>query len=154
MSSASPSGPAPDATQSWSNRRVTLHLGIWLDDGTEVLCTEDVEPVRFRLGDGTLAPGLESLLADLPVGTDTQLLAEGSAVFGGHDPDLVHRLPSADLPGDFAAEPGQVLTFETPGGQQTAGTVLAVAADGVEVDFNHPLSRRALRLRVQVLAID
>jgi FKBP-type peptidyl-prolyl cis-trans isomerase SlpA len=133
---------------------VTLHLGIWLDDGTEVLSTLDAEPICFRLGDGTLAPGLESLLVDLPVGTDTQLLADGSAVFGAHDPSLLHWLPMSDLPADFAAEPGQVITFDTPGGQQTAGTVLAVEPDSVEVDFNHPLSRRALRLRVQVLAID
>jgi FKBP-type peptidyl-prolyl cis-trans isomerase SlpA len=154
MPSAVPPTSAKDAAQSWSGRRVTLHLGIWLDDDTEVLSTLDEEPIRFRPGDGTLAPGLESLLADLPVGTDTQLLADGSAVFGAHDPALVHRLPLSDLPADFAAEPGQVLTFDTPGGQQTAGTVLDIAPDGVDLDFNHPLSRCALRVRVQVLAID
>lgn len=134
--------------------RVTLHLSITLDDGTEVLSSFDAEPLTFAMGDGTLAPGLESLLLDLTPGTDTRLLAEGAAVYGPLDPALVHALPRADLPADFAPEPGQVIAFDTPGGQETPGTILAVDAEHVRVDFNHPLARRGLHLRVQVLAVD
>jgi FKBP-type peptidyl-prolyl cis-trans isomerase SlpA len=133
--------------------RVTLHLSLTLEDGTEVLSSFDGEPLTFTLGDGTLAPGLEELLLDLPEGSDTQALAEGAAVFGAPDPELVHELPLADLPQGFTAEPGQVIAFDTPGGQETPGTVLAVGEDTVRVDFNHPLSRRGLRLRVQVCTV-
>jgi FKBP-type peptidyl-prolyl cis-trans isomerase SlpA len=132
---------------------VTLHLVLTLDDGTEVLSTAEADPLSFTIGDGTLAPGLESLLLDLPVGTDTWALAEGEAVYGAYDPSLVHELPWSDLPADFAPEPGQVIGFSTPGGQETPGTVLAVADRTVRVDFNHPLARRWLKLRVQVLAV-
>ncbi len=133
--------------------RVSLHLSLTLEDGTEVLSTLDDEPLSFTMGDGTLAPGLEEMLLDLPAGADTRLLAEGAAVFGAPDPDLVHDLPVADLPPDFAAEPGQVIAFATPGGQETPGTVLAVTDDHVRVDFNHPLARRGLHARVQVLTV-
>jgi FKBP-type peptidyl-prolyl cis-trans isomerase 2 len=135
-------------------RAMTVHLVIWLEDGTEVLSTLDAEPLRFHPGDGTLAPGLEGLLNGLPVGTDTQLLADGSAVFGDHDPSLIQELPATDLPSGFSAEVGQVISFDTPGGQETAGTVLEVRRDAVRIDFNHPLCRRGLRVRVQVLATD
>jgi FKBP-type peptidyl-prolyl cis-trans isomerase SlpA len=133
--------------------RVTLHLSLTLDDGTEVLSSFGGEPMDLRMGDGTLASGLEDMLLDLPVGADTQLLAEGAAVYGPPDPTLVHELPVADLPPDFSAQPGQVIAFETPGGQQTPGTVLAVSPERVSVDFNHPLTHRGLRLRVQVLSV-
>jgi FKBP-type peptidyl-prolyl cis-trans isomerase SlpA len=146
---AAPDGPARIEHGS----RVTLHLALTLDDGTEVLSTVGADPLSFTIGDGTLAPGLEPLLLGLTVGTDTWLLAEGEAVFGAHDPGLVHELPRSDLPADFAPEPGQVIGFSTPGGQETPGTVLAAAADTVRVDFNHPLARRWLKLRVQVLGI-
>jgi FKBP-type peptidyl-prolyl cis-trans isomerase SlpA len=134
-------------------RRVSLHLSMTLDDGTEVLSSFDGEPLDFTVGDGTLAPGLEALLLDLPVGTDTQLLADGAAVYGPVDPELVHELRTADLPADFSGQPGQVIAFETPGGQETPGTVLAVSPATVRVDFNHPLARRGLRLHVRVLAV-
>lgn len=133
--------------------RVTLHLSLTLEDGTEVLSTFDDEPLSFTMGDGTLAPGLEEMLLDLPAGADTRLLAEGAAVFGAPDPDLVHDLPVADLPADFAAEPGQVIAFATPGGQETPGTVLALTDEHVRVDFNHPLARRGLHARVQVRTV-
>ena len=133
--------------------RVRLHLSIHLDDGTEVLSSFDGEPLAFSLGDGTLAPGLESLLLDLPVGSDTQTLAQGADVFGEPDPALVQTLDPRDLPADFHPSPRQVLSFQTPGGQETAGTVVEITDDGVRVDFNHPLSLRALRVHVKVFAV-
>ncbi|WP_295542862.1 FKBP-type peptidyl-prolyl cis-trans isomerase [uncultured Thiohalocapsa sp.] len=133
--------------------RVTLHLSLTLEDGTEVLSTFGDEPLSFTMGDGTLAPGLEEMLLDLPAGAETRLLAEGAAIFGAPEPDLVHDLAVADLPADFTAAPGQVIAFATPGGQETPGTVLAVSADHVRVDFNHPLAHRGLHARVQVQAV-
>lgn len=133
---------------------VRLHLSIHLEDGTEVLSSFDDQPLSFVIGDGTLAAGLESLLLGLAVGSDTQTLADGTAVYGASDPALIKTLAPSDLPPDFAPEPGQVICFSTPGGQETAGTVLSSGLDGVRVDFNHPLSRRGLRIRVQVLSVD
>ncbi|MEA1051157.1 FKBP-type peptidyl-prolyl cis-trans isomerase [Lamprobacter modestohalophilus] len=133
--------------------QVYLHLAVYLEDGTEVLSSFGDEPMRFRIGDGTLAPGFESLLIDLEPGADEQMLADGSALFGAHDAGLVHRLPLSDLPEGFAPEPGQVIQFQTPGGQETAGTVLSADLTEVEIDFNHPLAHRGLRIRAQVLDV-
>jgi FKBP-type peptidyl-prolyl cis-trans isomerase SlpA len=134
--------------------RVTLHLSITLDDGTEALSSFNADPISFTLGDGTLAPGLEALLLGLPVGTDTLLLAEGAAVYGAIDPALVQDLPRTDLPTDFEPRPGQVIAFDTPGGQEAPGTVVAVSEEQVRIDFNHPLARRGLRLQVHVLTVE
>lgn len=134
-------------------RAVCLHLAIHLEDGSEVLSTFGGEPMRFRIGDGTLAPRLEDLLAGLCAGADEQLLADGATVFGTHDPALIHRLPRSDLPEDFAPEPGDVIQFKTPGGQETPGSVLEVDNSEIEIDFNHPLAHRGLRIRVQVLEV-
>ncbi len=133
--------------------RVTLHLSITLDDGTEALSSFDAEPLIFTMGDGTLAPKLEALLLGLSVGVDTLLLAEGAAVFGPVDPGLVQDLPRGELPAGCAPTPGQVIVFDTPGGQETPGMVVAVSDQQVRVDFNHPLARRGLRVRAQVVAL-
>jgi FKBP-type peptidyl-prolyl cis-trans isomerase SlpA len=129
-------------------------MSIHLEDGTEVLSSFDDQPMVFVVGDGTLAAGLESTLLNLPVGSDTQTLADGSAIYGDPDPALIQTLEPSDLPAGFAPEPGQVVCFTTPGGQETAGTVVSSGADGVQVDFNHPLSRRGLRVRVRVLSVE
>jgi FKBP-type peptidyl-prolyl cis-trans isomerase SlpA len=46
-----------------------------------------------------------------------------------------------------------VVAFDTPGGQETAGVVLAVETDRVQVDLNHPLSRHSLQIRVKVFSV-
>jgi FKBP-type peptidyl-prolyl cis-trans isomerase SlpA len=134
--------------------RVRLHLSVHLADGTEVLSTFDAEPMELRIGDGTLAPGLESLLLGLRTGDDDRVLADGAAVYGEPDPELIQTLDRRDLPADFAGRPGEVYSFDTPGGQQIAGTIAAADADSVQVDFNHPLCRRGLSIRVRILSVD
>ena len=134
--------------------RVRLHISIHIEDGTEVLSSFDGEALELHIGDATLAAGLENLLLGLPVGADEQILTDGALIYGEPNPELIRRLDHADLPEGFQARPGQVIAFDTPGGQETAGTVLAVSSDGIEVDFNHPLSRRGLRIRVSVLDVD
>jgi FKBP-type peptidyl-prolyl cis-trans isomerase SlpA len=159
MPAAVPDGaammPADSAPRQISaGSRVRLHLSITLEDGTEVLSSFDGEPLALRIGDGTLAPGIEETLLGLGPGPEQQILADGSAVFGAPDPDNVHLIPCDDLPAGFAPEPGQVIAFAAPGGQEIPGTVVEVEPAGVRVDFNHPLSHRGLRLRVQVLDVD
>lgn len=133
--------------------QVCLHLAIYLDDGTEALSSFGDEPMCFRIGDGTLAPGLESLLLGLEAGADEQMLAEGAALFGAYDAGLVHRVPRSDLPEGFTPEIGDVIPFQAPGGQETPGTVLGADENAIEIDFNHPLARRGLRIHVRVLQI-
>jgi FKBP-type peptidyl-prolyl cis-trans isomerase SlpA len=134
-------------------KHVRLHLAVFLEDGTEVLSSLDAEPLEFQVGDGTLAPGLEELFQGILPGDDQQFLADGSAVFGDHDPDLIHHVPRSDLPADFQPNDGDIIQFQAPGGQETAGTVIGCSDDEVEIDFNHPLARRGLRIRVQVIAV-
>lgn len=133
--------------------RVQVHLSIHLEDGTLALSSFDDAPLQWRIGDGSLAPGLEELLLGLAPGADEQILAAGAAVFGAPDPALIQIIAPADLPAGFQAAPGQVVSFATPGGQETVGTVLETTAAGLRVDFNPPLARRGLRIRVQVLAV-
>ena len=54
---------------------------------------------------------------------------------------------------DLEPEPGQVIAFTTPGGDDMAGIVIALDGRQVQVDFNHPLAGRSLTVRAQVLAV-
>lgn len=134
-------------------RRVRLHLAVYLEDGTEALSSFGDEPIHFRVGDGTVAPGIEAMLTGLKPGAHEQLLADGASLFGAYDPTLIHWIARTDLPPSFDADPGQVIQFQAPGGQETPGTILSVNETEVEVDFNHPFARRGLRIRAQVLDV-
>ncbi len=134
--------------------RVTLHLALSLADGTEALSTFGEEPLSCIIGDGTLSEGLELALYGLRAGdTESLQLGPGQA-YGLPDAGLIHTLPRSAFPADLAAEPGHILAFATASGEETAGRIVAVREDEVEVDFNHPLAGLPLHLRAEILTVD
>lgn len=136
-----------------TGRTVQAHLEVRFEDGFLAFSSLDQEPLRFSIGDGSLSPGLESLLLGLPDGSDTLLIAHGSDLFGAHDPSNLHWLEESDFPDGLDPIPGQVVSFQTPSGQETGGIIRERSGGRVQVDFNHPLSGRSLRIRVLVMSI-
>jgi FKBP-type peptidyl-prolyl cis-trans isomerase SlpA len=135
-------------------RRVTLHLALSLPDGTEALSTFGEEPLSFVMGDGTLTEGLELSLYGLRAGDREALELDPEQAFGLRDESLIQTLPRSDFPPDMTLEPGYILAFTTPSGDEVAGQVLEVGGQQVELDFNHPLAGRHLHLRAQILSVD
>jgi FKBP-type peptidyl-prolyl cis-trans isomerase SlpA len=109
--------------------------------------------MELTVGDGTLAPGLEELLMGLSTGGDERFLADGSALYGPREEGKIHWLGRADFPPDMDLASGQVIAFDTPGGQQIAGVLLEIGAERVQVDFNHPLAGRPLQIRAQIISV-
>lgn len=133
--------------------RVSLHLSLTLADGTEALSTFAEDPMTLVVGDGTLSQGLELALYGLKAGdAETLELVPGQA-FGSRDECLIQTLPRSDFPADMALEPGLVIGFTTPSGEEMAGLVRKLESDRVEVDFNHPLAGRPVMLRVKILSV-
>lgn len=147
MTHAPATPPAPVGPGSY----VQLHLEIYLQDGTLALSAWGDDALTLTLGDGTLAPGLEALLVGLTPGVEARVLASGEDLYGPHDPDNIHWLPRSDFPPEMAATPGQVIAFETPGGHELAGLVLASDPQRVQVDLNHPLAGRSLNIRLLMI---
>lgn len=135
--------------------RITLHLRLQLEDGTVALDTvEDAEPLTITLGDGTLRPGIELALYGLAVGDTQTLTLTPAQAYGASDPDLIHEVPLSDFPTELQPEPGQIIAFTAPNGQETPGAVMAIKGDHARVDFNHPLAGHALEVWCEILAIE
>lgn len=134
--------------------RVTMHFSITLEDGLVAEDTGGEEPLVFVMGDGTLVEGLELALYGLQAGDRQQLRLEPGQAFGYRDPDNVHTLPRSDFPVDMNLQPGAIVGFTTPGGDELPGAVLALDDDAVQVDFNHPLAGHTLTFDVHILAVE
>jgi len=134
-------------------RTVELHLEVRFQDGFVAFSTFDAEPIAFKVGDGTLATGLESTLLGLPDGTDTYVIGHGSELFSPYDETNIHWIEPSDFPPGMTPVPGQVVAFHTPGGHETSGLILELDEGRVRVDFNHPFAGRSLTIRVKVLSV-
>jgi FKBP-type peptidyl-prolyl cis-trans isomerase SlpA len=132
---------------------VTLHLSLTLEDGTVAESTFDDEPLTFTLGDGSLVEGLELGLYGLHPGDTQRLNLFPEQAFGLRDPEKVHRLPRVDFPADMALEPGCIIGFDTPEGEELPGMIVSTDDTSVEVDFNHPLAGRVVIFDVEIIDV-
>ena len=133
--------------------RVTLHLSLGIEDGTEALSTFGEEPVSLTMGDGTLQPGLELALYGLSAGDRQTLQLLPEQAYGLRDPALIQEMPRTDFAADFTPEPGQIIAFALPNGDEAAGSVISVGEGRVEVDFNHPLAGHEVTFTVEILDV-
>ncbi|WP_126445966.1 FKBP-type peptidyl-prolyl cis-trans isomerase [Sulfuricystis multivorans] len=133
---------------------VTLHYRVATADDIEIVSTFGATPATLQLGSGELAPTLEACLDGLPVGERHVFLLEAHQAFGPHNPELMKRIPKAELP-NGGADIG-VLTlveFAAPNGQTFAGLVREMDDETALVDFNHPLAGKSIRFEVEVIGV-
>lgn len=130
---------------------IVLRYAIRLRDGTEFISNfEDGEPDTLTVGDGTLNPPLEQWLIGIHPGERHVFLLDPWQAFGSSNPDLIQTLDPQDIPADIELKPDTLVEFVLPNGQTLAGTVLKISADGVRVDFNHPLADCPIEFEVEV----
>ncbi len=142
------------ATEILPGSRVTLHLSIRLEDGTEALSTFGEAPVTLQMGDGTLQPGLELAIYGLKAGDTQTLSLLPEQAYGLRDPAMIQHMPLTDFDGAFTPEKGQIVAFALPDGEEAPGMVRGVEDGQVEVDFNHPLAGHEISFTVEILSVD
>lgn len=134
--------------------RVTMHFSLKLADGMPVESSFDDEPVEFIVGDGSLDKGLELALIGLRAGDRQSLNLMPGQAFGERDEGALQTLARDRFPTDMQLEPGQIIGFSGEDGEEIAAAVVEVGADGVKVDFNHPLAGREIVFDVEILAVE
>ncbi|PVV05518.1 MAG: hypothetical protein B6D77_19330 [gamma proteobacterium symbiont of Ctena orbiculata] len=134
--------------------RVKMHFSLTLPDATEIISTYGDEPLDFTLGEDTMEQMLEFALLGLRTGDEQDLLVSGDDVYGPRDDTLIHWLERQEFAPDQSLNPGEIIAFSTPEGEELAGTVLQVEGERVQIDFNHPLSGRQFRYRVTILDVE
>lgn len=130
---------------------IDLRYALRLSDGTEILSNfDDAEADTITLGDGTLSSNLEQWLMGLTEGERHVFLLEPEQAFGVSTPDKIHHLPRARIASDMPLHVDTLVEFTLDDGQTLTGRILDIAAEHVEVDFNHPLAGLALQFEVEI----
>jgi FKBP-type peptidyl-prolyl cis-trans isomerase SlpA len=132
---------------------VVMYYTLALESGAVVDGTEAGEPLAFTLGDGTLIEGLERALYGLRAGDRQTLRVDPREGFGYPEEGRVHEMARTEFRADMPLEPGLVIGFTTPAGDELPGTVLAVGDDTVRVDFNHPLAGHTVVFDVEIVEV-
>lgn len=137
---------------------LTLHYRLAGPDGTDVINTFGAKPATLSLGEGQLAPAMESLLLGLTAGRHETFQLEPGVAFGARNPELLQRVARSLLaqhgPDDSDFEVGDVVQFPRPDGEPGfAGVVRERADDWLLFDFNHPLAGQRVTFEVELIEV-
>ena len=137
---------------------LTLHYRLAGPDGTDVINTFGARPATLSLGEGQLAPAMESLLLGLTAGRHETFELEAGIAFGERKPQLVQRVARTLIDGlaDEGAlfDVGDVVQFPRPDGEPGfAGVVRESSDQWLLFDFNHPLAGQRVTFEVKVIEV-
>ena len=132
---------------------VTMHFTLTMKDGPVADESEPNEPMTFTMGDGSLINGLEMAIMGLKPGDKNSVELDPLNAFGFSDPENIHYLPRNEFADDLPVDPGTVISFSTPAGDEVPGTIKEVKDDVVTVDFNHPLAGHDVIFEVHIVDI-
>lgn len=126
---------------------VTFDFSLTLADGTVIDESGD-EPLSIVIGRGDLFEYLEQCLLGLSVGEHRRF-----KISADHAAGNTETLPRSQFPREIDLEPGLVIAFEMPSGEEVAGTVVDVQDEQVVIDFTHPLAGRDLVFDVTIRSV-
>ncbi|HED16944.1 MAG TPA: peptidylprolyl isomerase [Gammaproteobacteria bacterium] len=132
---------------------VSIFYTITLNDGTVADSNFGEQPLDFVMGDGTLIEVLELALYGLKQGDKQDVGIDPMYAFGLPDEEAIQDLPRSDFPDTLPLEPGLIMAFATPEGEDIPASILEVGEDTVKVDFNHPLAGHEIRFVVEVVTV-
>jgi FKBP-type peptidyl-prolyl cis-trans isomerase SlpA len=136
-----------------ANSHIRWHYRLFLADGHLVEASEDPAGDILQLGHGEIHPNLENALLGLPEGEKIRLIILADQAFGFPDPEAIQSVPRTQFPTEQALSEGQIISFSLPSGQEIPGKILALTADSVSVDFNHPLAGHNLTFELEIMEI-
>ena len=133
-------------------RIATVHFTLRDDDGTTITSTRGHAPLVYMHGENRIAAGLEQALAGRAEGDAFEVTVAPETGFGQRHPELVQVLPRSMWRADKAPEVGDRLETQTAAGPLEV-RVVAVDADTITVDGNHPLAGRTFHAEVEVVSV-
>ncbi|WP_313119830.1 FKBP-type peptidyl-prolyl cis-trans isomerase [Atlantibacter hermannii] len=138
-----------------SNSAVLVHFTVKLEDGSTAESTRNNgKPALFRLGDGSLSPGLETQLLDMQAGEKKSFTLPPESGFGIPSPDMIQYFSRREFIDAGEPEVGAIMLFTAMDGSEMPGVIREINGDSITVDFNHPLAGQNLHFDIDVLEVD
>ncbi len=132
---------------------VTIEYRASLTNGDLIDSTDHCGPVTYLHGNEQIFPALEQAVDGLVAGEERRRTLSARESYGEHRPELLRRMPRAQLPPDLALEVGKRYTVRPPRGEPMKFRLVAIEDDEVVGDFNNPAAGQGLEIWARVVAV-
>lgn len=140
-------------TQVKEGSTVSVHYTGKLTDGTIFDSSDGREPLKFKIGEGSLIRGFEDGVIGMKVDESKTVNIKAAEAYGDVREDLFIDVPKSQLPPDLKIEEGMDLISQQPDGQQVVVKVKEIKPEIVVIDANHKLAGKDLIFEIKVTEI-
>lgn len=140
-------------TQVKEGSTVSVHYTGKLNDGTIFDSSEGREPLKFKIGEGSLIRGFEDGVIGMKVDESKTVNIKAAEAYGDVREDLFIDVPKSQLPPDLKIEEGMDLISQQPDGQQVIVKIKEIKPEVVVIDANHKLAGKDLIFEIKVTEI-
>ena len=130
---------------------VKVHFTGKFEDGSIFGSTVDREPLEFRLGEGSIIPGVEKAIEGMSVGESKTVQVTPEQGYGQRNEELVEEVSRDKFPPEINPQIGQRFEVPRQQGRPILVTVVGVSDSNVTLDANHPLAGRDLTFELELL---
>ena len=132
---------------------VSIHYTGTLTDGTEFDTSKGRDPLSFTVGSGQVIPGFNDNVIGMSVGETKTFTITSDQAYGPVNEEAVQTFPRTQFPEDYEIQVGNTVTGTGGNGAPFMAKILSEGAEGVTLDFNHPLAGQDLVFEVEVVSI-
>lgn len=132
---------------------VGIHYTGKLDNGEVFDSSDDRDPLKFKICDGQVIPGLEDAVIGMEQGETKSVKIPAEKAYGPHQDELVGAVDKSKFPIHIKPKMGDKLKIEFPDGKTKIVTVTDISEQKVTLDANHPLAGKDLLFDIQLLEI-
>ncbi|MBK1717320.1 FKBP-type peptidyl-prolyl cis-trans isomerase [Thiocystis violacea] len=133
--------------------RVEVHYRGTLADGTTFDSSRGRELLVFTLGQGQMLPDFEEALIGMGAGERKTIIIPCESAYGEHDTRMNLTVPKDAIDVGTALEVGTILRAQAPDGETASFTIVALDAETVSMDGNHPLAGHDLTFDLELVRI-
>ena len=139
------------------NSIISLHYSISNTNDFEFESTFNKNPIKFKIGDGTIPQKLEIPLYGLEEGVEQTLMLEPQDAFGIRDAKRSKTISKSLFPNQDMIKLNNIIEVDTKEKNDKTNTTFAMIKkinnDDVVLDLNHPLSGITIKFKVKVIKI-
>ncbi len=112
--------------------------------------TMNCQEIQVEVGAGEMMKGFENALLGMGENEKKTFTLDPDEAFGNRDDRLERTFERNELPGDFSAKEGDMISLQTSTGDQILATVKDTNDEQITLDLNHPLAGKSLTFEVEV----
>ena len=110
------------------------------------------KPLQFLVGKENIVPGLDKGMIGMETGEEKEILVEAKEAYGEKSEEALKEYPIEQFQG-IKLENGMTLANVDATGKQIFVKVAGFDDNAVKIDFNHPLSGKDIKFKVQILEV-